>query len=107
MDVFLVPFDCLHCNTEELHSVTYLGNVILSITCARCGSTIGPPPKTLVREYIRDFEHRAARKPGRIVEEARQHPVTFPVKYLLRGVICKPGELLREWQAVVDRLRAS
>jgi hypothetical protein len=105
MDVFLARFECLRCRAQELHSVSYVGNIILSIRCERCGSLTGPPPRTLVSQYVKDLEQRAVRKPGRVLEEAREHPLTFPVRYLLPGLIHKPVELLRELAAVANRLR--
>jgi hypothetical protein len=92
---------CLPCRTERLHNVTYLGNVFASATCTVCGETFRPRSEMLVANYVRDFEHRLARKPGRMLSEARHHPLSFVLHYLPRGLVSKPREVLAEWETLV------
>jgi len=98
---YQVALQCLPCHAERLHSVTYLGNVFASSTCTVCGETFRPRPDALVANYVRDFEHRLARKPGRMLSEARHHPLSFVLHYLPRGLVSKPREVLAEWETLV------
>src|SRR6185312_6070718 len=36
---YLVALQCVPCQTERLHNMTYLGNVLASATCTVCGET--------------------------------------------------------------------
>ena len=101
MQRYQVALQCLPCHAERLHSVTYLGNVFASSTCTVCGETFRPRPDALVANYVRDFEHRLARKPGRMLSEARHHPLSFVLHYLPRGLVSKPREVLAEWETLV------
>jgi hypothetical protein len=98
---YLVALQCLPCGAERLHNVTYLGNVFASVTCTACGETFRPRSDVLVTNYVRDFEHRLARKPGRMLSEARHHPLSFVMHYLPRGLVSKPREVLAEWETLV------
>jgi hypothetical protein len=100
MQRYVVGLQCLCCGSERAHAVTYLGNIIASITCTRCGTTLGPQPDVLLERYLRDFELRLADKPGRMLRHARQRPVEFLLHYLPLGLIRKPGEILREWEVL-------
>jgi hypothetical protein len=51
----------------------------------------------LRRHYLRDLEHRVARKPAKMLHRARTHPAEFVLHYLPRGLWYKPGEVPREW----------
>ncbi len=101
MQRYLVALQCVPCRTERLHNMTYLGNVLASATCTVCGETLRPRPDVLVANYVRDFEHRLARKPGRMLTEARRHPLSFVLHYLPRGLVSKPREVLAEWETLV------
>ena len=101
MQRYLVALQCVPCRTERLHNMTYLGNVLASATCTACGETFRPRPDVLVANYVRDFEHRLARKPGRMLTEARRHPLSFVLHYLPRGLVSKPREVLAEWETLV------
>jgi hypothetical protein len=103
---YLVALQCLPCRTERPHAVTYLGNVFASATCTVCGATARPPTDVLIAQYVRDFEQRLVRKPGRMLTRARRDPVTFVLHYLPRGLVSKPREVLQEWEALV-RLNAA
>jgi len=98
---YQVALQCLPCHAERLHTVTYLGNVFASSTCTVCGETFRPRPDALVANYVRDFEHRLARKPGRMLSHARHHPLSFVLHYLPRGLVSKPREVLAEWETLV------
>jgi hypothetical protein len=106
MQRYLVGLQCVRCGTERRHTVTYLGNVLASATCTVCGETLRPRTDTLIANYVRDFEHRLARKPGRMLDEARRHPVSFVLNYLPRGLVSKPREVFAEWEALL-RLNAA
>lgn len=101
MQRYQVALQCLPCQTERLHTVTYLGNVFASATCTVCNEAVRPRPDVLVANYVRDFEHRLARKPGRMLSEARHHPLSFVLTYLPRGLVSKPREVLAEWETLV------
>ena len=100
MQRYLVALKCLPCGTERPHTVTYLGNVFASAVCSVCGETVRPRPDVLVAEYVRDFEHRLIRKPGRMLGHARRHPIFFMLHYLPRGLVSKPREVLAEWETL-------
>ena len=106
MQRYLVGLECLRCGTERRHTVTYLGSVLASATCTVCGETLRPRTDVLVADYVRDFEHRLARKPGRMFDEARRHPVSFVFHYLPRGLVKKPREVFAEWETLL-RLNAA
>ena len=101
MQRYLVALHCVPCQTERLHNVTYLGNVFASATCTICGETLRPRLDTLVADYVRDFQHRLARKPSRMLDVARRHPLSFVFHYLPRGLVNKPREVLAEWETLV------
>jgi hypothetical protein len=98
---YQVALQCIPCRAERLHAVTYLGSVFASATCSVCGESVRPRTDTLVAEYVRDFEHRLARKPGRMLHRARRHPLSFVFHYLPRGLVSKPREVLEEWETLV------
>jgi hypothetical protein len=97
---YLVDLECVACRTERLHNVTYLGSVVASVTCTICGESLRPRPEILIADYVRDFELRLVRKPGRMLRKARRHPVSFMFHYLPRGLVNKPREVLQEWEAL-------
>lgn len=100
MQRYLVALECPRCRTERAHAVTYLGSVFASSMCTVCGETVRPRPDILVAEYVRDFEHRLIRKPGRMLHQARRHPIFFMFHYLPRGLVSKPREVLAEWETL-------
>ena len=106
MQRYLVALQCLPCRAERAHAVTYLGNVFASATCSVCGETTRPRTEVLIADYVRDFELRLVRKPGRMLTRARRHPVTFVLRYLPHGLVSKPREVLQEWETLV-RLNAA
>ena len=101
MQKYLVALRCIPCDMERPHHVTYLGNVLASVVCAVCGEALCPRVDVLVADYVRDFEHRLIRKPGRMLTQARRHPLSFVFGYLPRGLMCKPREVLEEWETLV------
>jgi hypothetical protein len=100
MDKYLVLLDCVPCGAERSHMATYTGSVLVSVVCATCGETVGPPPALLVREYLQDLEGRVSRKPGRMFRSAIHHPLGFFLYQLPRGLICKPAEMVQEWETI-------
>ena len=100
MQRYLASLRCARCATERPHTVTYLGNVFASATCAVCEETFRPRADVLIADYVRDFEHRIARKPGRMLNHARRHPLFFVFHYLPRGLVSKPREVLQEWEVL-------
>jgi hypothetical protein len=100
MTSYLVLFECRRCGEEQPHTVTYAGNVVSSIACTHCGETVGPSPETLLREYLRDWETRLSRKPRKMMNHALRHPLAFFLYYLPKGVICKPAEIVNEWETI-------
>jgi len=52
----------------------------------------------LLANYVRDFELRLVRKPGRMVQQARRRPIFFVFHYLPHGLVNKPREVLKEWE---------
>ena len=107
MQRYLVALQCLPCATERAHAVTYLGNVFASATCTVCGETARPRTDVLVAQYVRDFERRLARKPGRMLTHARRDPVSFVLHYLPHGLVSKPREVLQEWETLARRYAAT
>ena len=106
MQRYLVGLECLPCRTERPHAVTYLGNVFASAACTVCGETTRPRTDVLIAEYVRDFELRLVRKPGRMLTHARRNPVTFVLHYLPRGLVSKPREVLQELETLARRYAA-
>lgn len=107
MQRYLVALRCVPCQRERLHSVTYLGSVFASATCTVCGETLRPHVETLVADYVRDFERRLARKPGRMLTHARHDPVSFVFQYLPHGLVSKPREVFAEWAALMRMNQAA
>ena len=105
MQRYLVALECPVCGTERPHAVTYLGSVFASAVCTVCGEAVRPRPDVLVAEYVRDFEHRLIRKPGRMLGHARRHPIFFMLHYLPRGLMSKPREVLAEWETLARTQR--
>jgi hypothetical protein len=103
MQRYVVALQCRRCRSERAHAVTYLGNVIACIACERCGASLGPRPDVLLERYLRDFGHRLADKPGKMLHHAKRHPVEFLLHYLPLGLIRKPGEIIREWEELARR----
>jgi len=97
MQRYVTDLQCRRCRTDRPHTVTYLGNVLASVSCSVCGTTLRPAPDKLLADYVRDFELRLIRKPGRMLHHARRHPFTFVFHYLPRGLVSKPREVLEEW----------
>ena len=79
MQRYLTGLRCTRCRTERPHTVTYLGNVFASATCTVCGETFRPRADVLIADYVRDFEHRIARKPGRMLDRGPPAPVLLRV----------------------------
>lgn len=100
MQRYLVDLRCASCGAERLHTATYLGNVLASVTCSVCGSTLRPRTEAVIADYVRDFEQRLVRKPGRMLHHARRNPIEFVFHYLPRGLVTKPWEVLEEWEAL-------
>jgi hypothetical protein len=100
MQRYNVLLHCLHCQREQPHVATYLGNVVASISCSRCPTAFRTPPELLRKQYLRDFELRLARKPGKMLHHAKKHPVEFLFHYMPRGLVHKPAEVFREWGAL-------
>jgi hypothetical protein len=61
---------------------------------------VRPRPDVLVASYVHDFEQRLARKPGRMITNARRNPVSFIFHYLPRGLVNKPREVFEEWETL-------
>jgi hypothetical protein len=97
---YLTTLRCARCGADRPHTVTYLGTVFASATCGVCQETFRPRADNLIADYVRDFEHRIARKPGRMLNQARRHPFFFVFHYLPRGLVNKPREVLRELEAL-------
>ena len=100
MQRYLASLRCTRCEVERPHAVTYLGNVFASATCTVCATTFRPRADVLIADYVRDFEHRIARKPGRMLHQARRSPFFFVFHYLPRGLVSKPREVLQEWEVL-------
>ncbi len=100
MQRYVTALRCTRCRTERPHTVTYLGNVFASATCTACGETFRPRAEVLIADYVRDFEHRLARKPGRMLNQARRDPFFFVFHYLPRGLVSKPREVFEEWEVL-------
>jgi hypothetical protein len=93
---------CATCRGEQVHEVTYLGTVIACIRCSCCGERVGPAPAVLIDRYVRDFEWRVIRKPGKVLRHAKRHPIEFWLHYLPHGLLHKPGEILKELGTLAD-----
>ena len=100
MQRYLTTLRCARCRADHPHTVTYLGTVFASATCTVCQETFRPRADALIADYVRDFEHRLARKPGRMLNQARRHPFFFVFHYLPRGLVNKPFEVLRELEVL-------
>src|SRR5687768_8725245 len=100
MHRYLVLLQCRNCGIEQVHSVTYIGHVIASIRCSHCSKTCGPVREVLIHQYVRDFEVRLFQKPGKMMHHAKQHPVDFVFHYLPQGLMCKPFDVLGEWEVL-------
>ena len=100
MQRYLASLRCTRCAVERPHAVTYLGNVFASATCTVCAETFRPRADVLIADYVRDFEHRIARKPGRMLNQARRSPFFFVFHYLPRGLVSKPREVLQELEVL-------
>ena len=107
MQRYRVALQCVPCGTERPHRVTYLGSVLASVSCTVCGETFRARPDVLIANYVRDFEHRVVRKPGRMFSEARRNPFFFVFHYLPRGLVNKPREVLEEWETLVRMNQAA
>ena len=107
MQRYLVDLQCVPCRTERLHNLTYLGNVFASAVCTACGETCRPSSEALIASYVRDFERRLVRKPGRMLHRARQHPLSFVFSYLPRGLVSKPREVFKEWETLARARKAT
>jgi hypothetical protein len=77
-----------------------VGSVFASATCTTCGESFRPRPEALIAEYVRDFELRLLRKPGRMLDHARRNPLSFVFHYLPRGLVSKPREVFQEWETL-------
>ena len=100
MQRYLASLRCTRCAAERPHAVTYLGNVFASATCTVCAETFRPRADVLIADYVRDFEHRIARKPGRMLNQSRRSPFFFVYHYLPRGLVSKPREVLQELEVL-------
>ena len=100
MQRYNVLLQCMHCQREQPHVAIYLGNVVASISCSRCSTVCQTPPELLRKQYLRDFELRLARKPGKMLHHAKKHPVEFLFHYMPKGLMHKPAEVFREWGAL-------
>jgi hypothetical protein len=100
MHRYFVPLQCMDCGIEQVHAVAYIGHVIASIRCSHCSKTLGPAREVLIGQYVRDFEARLIKKPGKMLHHAKQRPVDFVFHYLPQGVMCKPLEILGEWEVL-------
>jgi hypothetical protein len=100
MKRYFVPLQCSSCGIERVHAVAYIGHVIASIRCLHCSETYGPVREVLIGQYVRDFELRLVQKPGKMLHHAKQRPVDFLFHYLPQGLVCKPLEVLSEWEVL-------
>jgi hypothetical protein len=104
MDSHLVLLDCVECG-EQVHVVTFAGNVFASIVCTRCAKTVGPAQAMLLREYAHDFENRLLQKPTKMLKPALHSPMEFFLHYLPHGLIFKPAEILQELETIAHTRR--
>jgi hypothetical protein len=107
MQRYETNLQCPRCRMERLHTATYLGTVLASVTCSVCGATLRPAADKLLADYARDFELRLLRKPGRMLHHARRHPISFMFHYLPRGLVSKPREVLEEWGTLARTSQAT
>lgn len=86
---------CLHCNKETEHTINYIGNIISSIRCEKCGTEIEVKKETLIGTYTEDFINRIITKPHRMTKELESDLTSFLISLPIR-IITKPYRLLGE-----------
>lgn len=87
---------CVQCGEVTPHDFVYVGRILASTTCSRCGHQVTHEHKDLVPTYIKDLEHRIATKPFRMLRRARWE----------RGFLWSiPRAILRQPRKFLDDLR--
>lgn len=92
----LADLTCTRCGTETEHELVYVGRLLHSTMCLRCGYQIRHEQRDLMASYLRDLEHRVWTKPRRLARRAVKDPVGFAREL--------PGALVRQPRKLLDEL---
>lgn len=95
---------CESCGVLAVHTVQYVGRLVISTCCSSCGAFVARNPAEARAEYLRDLEHRLQSKPRRLIRRALTDPKGF-VTTLPRKLATQPGKLAREWRALTATSR--
>lgn len=87
----------LECGTcgEQPHRLTYIHDRLLKITCERCGHSTQMPRDLVLGGYVRDFQGRLGRLPGKVAFGVTHKPVRFMLTLPVKAVN-KVGQVLHE-----------
>jgi hypothetical protein len=111
---------CLSCNDDSIHTIEYDHNLIVQISCVKCGRIIGSSGQTLItstshtdftwvkekigivrdeeisaKEFAEKLIQRIITKPSRLTDEMHYDLETF-IRTIPTRVVTKPVRLARE-----------
>lgn len=90
---------CRTCQDDTRHDLSYVGRLLFSTRCSRCGLVLRHDQQDFAATYLRDLEHRVLTKPVRLVRRVRRQPVRF-FRTLPAAVARQPRKFANELRVV-------
>lgn len=92
-------FYCSRCGAETAHVIVYVRGNVGTITCGKCGYTVGLSREVRLMLFATEIVERTLRKPSKMGREFARAPTTF-VLSLPRRMLSKPGRVIAELRDV-------
>ena len=93
---------CDSCQRVTEHELHYVGRLLESARCSRCGTHMEVTHRALLPAYVQDLEQRVVSKPRRMWRRVTRDPLGY-ARSLPAAVLRQPVKFLREFWAVLRR----
>ena len=102
MSVNDADLHCEVCGRVTEHELHYVGRLLESARCTRCGTHLELSQRALIPAYATDLEQRLASKPRRMARRVSRDPVGF-LRNLPAAVARQPMKFVREFRSLLRR----